>query len=228
VDPEVRSVLSIANLDQLFTSETATEATRTSKTPASQYQLRTSSAIANRIQRVIDIVGAIGGLTITAVLFIAISIAIKLDSPGPIFSSEIRCGLRGKRFRIWKFRSLAINAPQTDKVQNQVADNFLRRESSPKMTWVGRFLHKTNLDKLPMFWNVLVGDMSFAGFRAPTIDELERYSIPEWSFLDVKPGISGEWQMNSDWLSTVQNAEGVLLTRLPKIGSSGSLSCRIR
>ncbi|NJM28059.1 MAG: sugar transferase, partial [Pseudanabaena sp. RU_4_16] len=161
-------------------------------------------------KRAIDIVGAIFGLAITGILFIPIAIAIKLDSPGPILFKQTRCGVLGRPFRIWKFRSMVIDAEALkSQVQNQVAGNFFKNDNDPRITKIGRFLRKTSLDEFPQFWNVLMGDMSLVGTRPPTIDEVSQYqldaydwgtesssAITEWSRLDVKPGITGEWQVN--------------------------------
>lgn len=73
---------------------------------------------------------------------------------------------------------------------------IFKNDNDPRITRVGRFLRKTSLDELPQFWNVLKGDMSLIGTRPPTPDELERYEVPSWQRLDVKPGMSGEWQVN--------------------------------
>ena len=73
---------------------------------------------------------------------------------------------------------------------------------------MGRFLRKTSLDEIPQFWNVLVGDMSLIGTRPPTPDEVERYAVPNWQRLDVRPGLSGEWQVNGR--SQVMDFEDVI------------------
>ncbi|MDS3859219.1 sugar transferase [Thermosynechococcaceae cyanobacterium BACA0444] len=148
-------------------------------------------------KRVIDILGAIVGLLIMAVLFIPIAIAIKLDSPGPIFFSQIRCGLLGERFRIWKFRSMIVNAEDLkDMIVNQAKGAWFKNDHDPRVTRVGSFLRKYSLDEIPQFWNVLCGEMSLIGTRPPTLDEIKFYDILKWKRLDVKPGLSGEWQVN--------------------------------
>lgn len=148
-------------------------------------------------KRLIDILGAIVGLLIMALLFIPIAIAIKLDSPGPIFFSQIRCGLLGKRFRIWKFRSMIVNAEDMkDMIVNQAKGAWFKNDHDPRVTRVGSFLRRYSLDEIPQFWNVLCGDMSLIGTRPPTLDEIKFYDILKWKRLDVKPGLSGEWQVN--------------------------------
>lgn len=148
-------------------------------------------------KRLLDLCGAIAGLIITAIFFIPIAIAIKLDNPGPILFSQIRCGYKGKTFRIWKFRSMVVNASDLKHlVENQVTGPLFKNEHDPRITRVGRFLRKTSLDEFPQFWNVLKGEMSLVGTRPPTCDEVECYEVDYMRRLDVKPGLTGEWQVN--------------------------------
>jgi len=138
-----------------------------------------------------------------------ILIAIELDDPGPIFFGQIRCGWMGKHFRIWKFRSMCVNAEALkDQVQNQAEGAIFKNDNDPRVTRVGRFLRRSSIDELPQFWNVLKGEMSLVGTRPPTPDEVERYEIPQWQRLDVKPGMTGEWQVNGR--SQVKNFEDVI------------------
>ena len=148
-------------------------------------------------KRLFDIVGASVGLLITAIIFIPIAIAIQLDSPGPIFFSQVRCGLNGEPFRLWKFRTM-VDGAETMKssVENEATGCFFKNQLDPRVTEVGQFLRKTSLDELPQFWNVLVGDMSLVGTRPPTVDEVSQYQVHHFSRLLVKPGITGEWQVN--------------------------------
>lgn len=149
------------------------------------------------LKRSIDIVGALVGLAIVAVLWLPIAIAIKLDSPGPILYSQVRCGHRGQTFRIWKFRSMVTNAEHIKHlIQNQASGHIFKNDDDPRVTRVGKFLRKTSLDEFPQFWNVLVGSMSLVGTRPPTVDEVRHYTLRHWQRLEVKPGITGEWQAN--------------------------------
>lgn len=148
-------------------------------------------------KRIIDILGALLGLVITTIVAIPIAIAIQLDNPGPILYSQIRCGLKGKTFRIWKFRSMVVEAERLQHlVNNQATGNIFKNKNDPRITNVGRFLRRTSLDELPQFWNVLKGDMSLVGTRPPTVDEVLRYKKHHWQRLNTKPGITGEWQAN--------------------------------
>jgi lipopolysaccharide/colanic/teichoic acid biosynthesis glycosyltransferase len=161
------------------------------------------------MKRLIDIVGSLVGLVITFILFIPIVIAIQIDDPGPIFFRQTRCGWMGKRFAIWKFRSMCVDAEaRKSQIKNQVEGAFFKNDNDPRITKVGNFLRRTSLDELPQFWNVLKGEMSLVGTRPPTPDEVERYEVPEWQRLDVKPGMTGEWQVNGR--SKVRSFEDVI------------------
>ncbi|HBB34788.1 MAG TPA: sugar transferase [Cyanobacteria bacterium UBA8803] len=149
------------------------------------------------VKRWFDIVGSLVGLLILAIAFLPIAIAIKLDSPGPIFYSQKRYGLYGKPFRIWKFRSMIEEADILKAfVPNQAQGWLFKNDNDPRITCVGRFLRCTSLDELPQFWNVLLGEMSLVGTRPPTADEVVHYSPYHWQRLNVKPGITGEWQVS--------------------------------
>ncbi len=153
-------------------------------------------SVYSKSKRFIDIVGALVGLTITALLAIPIAIAIQIDDPGSILYSQTRCGLNGKHFRIWKFRSMIANADkQKHLVENQAKGHIFKNENDPRITHVGRFLRKTSLDEFPQFWNVLTGDMSLVGTRPPTPKEVANYDKHHFQRLRVKPGITGEWQV---------------------------------
>ena len=150
-----------------------------------------------KVKRIIDILGAIVGLVITAILTIPIALAMQLDDPGPVFYSQIRCGLNGKPFRIWKFRSMIVNADkQKHLIKNKAQGHIFKNENDPRVTVVGSFLRRTSLDEFPQFWNVLIGDMSLVGTRPPTPDEVKNYDRHHFQRLGVKPGITGQWQVN--------------------------------
>jgi lipopolysaccharide/colanic/teichoic acid biosynthesis glycosyltransferase len=152
---------------------------------------------ASIVKRLIDIFGAIIGLIVTAVVAIPVAIANKIDSPGPIFYSQIRCGLNGKHFRMWKFRSMIVGADKLKHlVKNEAKGHIFKSIHDPRITRVGKFLRRTSLDEFPQFWNVLIGDMSLVGTRPPTPDEVSQYQPHHWQRLRVKPGITGEWQAN--------------------------------
>jgi len=162
-----------------------------------------------KVKRLIDILGGIVGLTITAILLIPIALLMQLDDPGPIFYSQNRCGLNGKIFRIWKFRSMIVNADkQKHLVDNKADGHIFKNEDDPRITRVGKFLRKTSLDEFPQFLNVVLGDMSLVGTRPPTLDEVENYDNHHFERLRVKPGITGQWQVNGR--STVLDFEEIV------------------
>ena len=152
-------------------------------------------SVNSKAKRFIDILGGLVGLTITILIAIPIAIAMQLDSPGPVLYSQIRCGLNGKRFRIWKFRSMIVNAEEKKHlVKNQAQGHIFKNDNDPRITRLGRFLRRTSLDEFPQFWNVLAGDMSLVGTRPPTPDEVAKYNPRHFKRLRVKPGLTGEWQ----------------------------------
>lgn len=151
------------------------------------------------MKRGMDILGALVGLLITAVLTPFIALAIKLESKGPVFFSQIRIGKNGRRFRLWKFRSMYIDAEERKKelAQQNESDGFMfKMENDPRITKVGRIIRKLSIDELPQFFNVLIGDMSLVGTRPPTADEFEKYNIQYRRRLCITPGLTGMWQVS--------------------------------
>jgi lipopolysaccharide/colanic/teichoic acid biosynthesis glycosyltransferase len=160
-------------------------------------------------KRLIDILGAIIGLFITAIITIPITILTIISDPGPIFYSQIRCGLNGRQFRIWKFRSMVVNADKMKHlVRNQAQGHIFKSVNDPRITPVGKFLRRTSLDEFPQFWNVLLGDMSLVGTRPPIPDEVIHYAPHHWQRLRVKPGMTGEWQTKGR--SNIQDFETIV------------------
>lgn len=149
------------------------------------------------VKRVVD-------LTVTAVLFLpcvllmlAVAVAIRLDTPGPVVFSQYRTGQHGRRFRMLKFRTMVHNAEQ---LKAELAHlNVLQLPDfkipdDPRITAVGRVLRKSHLDELPQLWNVLTGEMSLVGPR-PTSFAAETYRLWHTERLEVRPGITGLWQI---------------------------------
>jgi len=163
----------------------------------------------SKTKRVIDIFGALVGLSLTALLSIFIAPAIYLDDPGPIFFRQTRVGLHGQTFRIWKFRSMVKDAEQRKHlVANEAQGHIFKNENDPRITRVGHFLRRTSLDELPQFFNVLKGEMSLVGTRPPTPEEVSQYLPHHYQRLQVKPGLTGEWQVNGR--SSVKDFEEVV------------------
>ncbi len=154
-------------------------------------------------KRTIDIVGAIIGLVLTSPLFLIISIFYLFgDSKGPIFFKQVRVGKNGKRFHIYKFRSMIVNAEEKLKADKELYEKYLRNNyklephEDPRITNLGRFLRKTSLDEIPQLINVLKGEMSLVGPRPVVVEELREYGNRVSEFLSVKPGMTGYWAVS--------------------------------
>jgi exopolysaccharide biosynthesis polyprenyl glycosylphosphotransferase len=151
------------------------------------------------LKRVFDLIVSIVGLLVTAPLFPLVAVAIRLDSRGPIFFTQIRAGLKGRPFRLYKFRTMQAGAEEqlTSVVDlDQLEEPMFKLDGDPRVTRVGRMLRRLSLDELPQFVNVLLGDMSIVGPRPEQVELVERYH-PEHLFrLDVKPGLTGPMQVH--------------------------------
>ena len=153
------------------------------------------------LKRLMDICGGIVGCLITLILFLFVAPAIYIKSPGPIFFSQIRVGKNGKKFRIYKFRSMYMDAEERKKElmkQNKVKDSMMfKMDHDPRIIkGVGNFIRKTSIDEFPQFFNVLKGDMSLVGTRPPTVDEWEKYNKHHRRRMAIKPGLTGMWQIS--------------------------------
>lgn len=150
-------------------------------------------------KRVLDILGGIVGLLLTGIFLIFVGPAIKIESPGPIFFSQMRVGKNGRRFKIYKFRSMYTDAEERKKElmeKNKMSGLMFKMDDDPRITKVGKFIRKTSIDEFPQFWNVLKGDMSLVGTRPPTEDEFKQYKARYKKRLSMKPGITGLWQVS--------------------------------
>jgi exopolysaccharide biosynthesis polyprenyl glycosylphosphotransferase len=152
------------------------------------------------LKRAIDILGATVGIVLLLPLFFLLSLLVKLDSlRGPIFYSHTRVGKKGRPFTCYKFRTMV---PQADALKsslrhlNELGDGFFfKMRADPRLTRVGRYLRRYSLDELPQLVNVLRGDMSLVGPRPSPVDEFRMYDTDHLRRLDVKPGITGLWQI---------------------------------
>jgi exopolysaccharide biosynthesis polyprenyl glycosylphosphotransferase len=163
------------------------------------------------IKRCIDIIGGLVGSLVTLVLALFIAPAIKLNSPGPVFFTQIRIGRNGRRFKIYKFRSMYKDAEERLKElmpQNEMKGFMFKMDNDPRVTKVGRFLRRTSLDEFPQFFNVLKGDMSLVGTRPPTESEFTRYENRHKRRLALKSGITGLWQISGR--SDIKDFEDVI------------------
>jgi exopolysaccharide biosynthesis polyprenyl glycosylphosphotransferase len=151
------------------------------------------------LKRIIDIAGSAVGLVILSPVMAAISLAIRIDSHGPVVFSQRRVGRGGRLFRCYKFRSMKTDAEEQLRTNESLYDEYRRNhfklpeEKDPRLTRVGRVLRKTSLDELPQFWNVLRGEMSLVGPRPVVPEELSHYGDGAFLFLSIKPGMTGAW-----------------------------------
>lgn len=163
------------------------------------------------VKRVMDIAGGLVGILITLLFYPFVAIAIKIDSPGPVLFSQVRIGRNGRRFKIYKFRSMYMDAEERKKElekQNEMQGFMFKMENDPRITKVGRFIRKTSIDELPQFYNVLKGDMSLVGTRPPTADEFEKYNQYYRRRISMTPGLTGLWQVSGR--SEIDNFDDVV------------------
>lgn len=152
------------------------------------------------LKRLLDLVLSAVGLIAASPFLALIALAIKLDSPGPIFYGARRIGQKGRVFNCWKFRTMVKNADELlDQIRhlNERDGALFKVANDPRITSVGRFLRKYSIDEIPQLVNVIRGDMSLVGPRPPRPDEYMRYEPEHLRRLDVMPGITGLWQVTS-------------------------------
>jgi len=154
-----------------------------------------------KIKRIMDFSGAICGLIFLSIVFLLVILLIKLEDPkGSAFYSQIRIGKNGKKFKMYKFRSMVSNADERLielLAQNEVKGAMFKMKNDPRVTKTGRFIRKTSIDELPQLWNVVRGDMSLVGPRPPLGREVDEYTPYQKQRLLVTPGCTGLWQCTS-------------------------------
>ena len=156
------------------------------------------------LKRAMDIAGGVVGCLITGLLYLVVAPCIYIKSPGPIFFSQVRVGKNGKKFKLYKFRSMYMDAEKRKKElmeQNRVKGGMMFKiDNDPRIIGgekgIGGIIRKYSIDEFPQFWNVLKGDMSLVGTRPPTVDEWEKYDLRHRVRLATKPGITGMWQVS--------------------------------
>lgn len=152
------------------------------------------------VKRIIDIIGSLFGIILSSPIMLVAAIAIKLDSKGPVMFKQTRVGQNGRHFKIYKFRSMYIDAEERKKElmeKNEIKGGVMfKMKDDPRITRVGKIIRKLSVDELPQFFNVLIGNMSLVGTRPPTLDEVEKYQRNQWRRISIKPGITGMWQVN--------------------------------
>ena len=151
------------------------------------------------LKRGFDIIVSLGFLVVFSPLFALIALLIKIEDRGPIIFAQTRVGTFGRTFKMYKFRSMCLNAEEKMKelmAQNQHSEGVtFKIKNDPRITKIGKWLRKFSLDELPQFFNVLKGDMSIVGPRPPVPREVEKYTLPDRRRLFVTPGITCLWQI---------------------------------
>lgn len=184
-----------------FTRENAIENIAILKIPTKSYRKRLERPETYKfVKRFFDIVLASIGMIVLSPIFLIISLAIKLESKGPIFFKHTRIGKDGKIIKIYKFRSMVNNAEDmikefTPEQMKEYRENY-KLTNDPRITKVGKFLRKTSLDELPQLINIIKGDLSIIGPRPVVADELKKYGTNTRKFLSVTPGLTGYWAAN--------------------------------
>ena len=187
-----------ADLDQLL-KELAARTRKRKRRSMRLVAWKATVVFSYALKRLIDIVGSGLGMIVLSPLFIAIALAVKLTSKGPVFFSQTRVGRYGRHFRFWKFRSMrtdaeSLKAQLQDK--NESSDGVIfKMKDDPRITKVGRFIRRASMDELPQLWNVFIGDMSLVGPRPPVPSEVQEYTLEDRKRLDVIPGITCLWQI---------------------------------
>jgi lipopolysaccharide/colanic/teichoic acid biosynthesis glycosyltransferase len=150
------------------------------------------------LKRLFDLVSTAVGLVFVGPIIAAIALAIRLDSKGPVFFRQVRVGRDGRTFRIFKFRSMVVNADaqkESLRALNEGGDGLFKVTCDPRVTRVGHFLRRTSLDELPQLFNVLRGEMSLVGPRPLVVDEDALVLGLDRSRLHLTPGMTGPWQV---------------------------------
>jgi exopolysaccharide biosynthesis polyprenyl glycosylphosphotransferase len=150
-------------------------------------------------KRIFDIAGSLVGIGILLFMYPWLALAIKFSSKGPVFFKQVRVGRNGKRFIIYKFRSMTSDAEKKQKALeefNQCDGAVFKMKDDPRVTKIGKLMRKLSLDELPQFINVLKGEMSLVGTRPPTPDEVGKYQKWHHRRISIRPGITGLWQVS--------------------------------
>jgi len=150
------------------------------------------------MKRLIDLILSILGIVFLSPIMLIIAIAIKVESKGPIIFSQDRVGKDGKFFKMYKFRSMVINAEELKEKllsQNEMSGPMFKMKDDPRITKVGKFIRKTSIDELPQLFNVIKGDMSLVGPRPNLPKEVAQFSDYHKLKLKAKPGLTCYWQV---------------------------------
>jgi exopolysaccharide biosynthesis polyprenyl glycosylphosphotransferase len=151
------------------------------------------------VRRVVDVALSASLLIVLSPVLLAIALAIRMASPGPVLFRQPRCGLHGRRFTFLKFRTMR---PDADRLKamlqpfNEMDGPAFKMTNDPRVFPLGGFLRRTSLDELPQLWNILHGDMSFVGPRPSVVEEVEQYEPWQRRRLSMKPGLTCLWQVS--------------------------------
>lgn len=151
------------------------------------------------LKRLIDLLGGMVMLMLSGPIMLVAAIAIRLESKGPIFFKQTRAGRNGRKFTMYKFRSMVVDAEAKKAALahlNEMSGPVFKIKRDPRITKVGHFIRRTSIDELPQVFNILLGDMSLVGPRPPLPAEVEQYQPWQRRRLSVKPGLTGLWQVS--------------------------------
>jgi exopolysaccharide biosynthesis polyprenyl glycosylphosphotransferase len=187
------------SLQFLGTSKFKAAISRVGETPVLSFYTHWMTPIEAFAKRALDVVAALIGLSITAVLYPWIYFRIQKQSPGPVIFKQLRVGENGRSFKCYKFRSMHLDAEERKAelwARNEMDGPIFKVKEDPRIFSFGHFLRRSSLDELPQFLNVLRGEMSLVGPRPPTPDEVKRYEARFRRRFSVRPGLTGLWQVS--------------------------------
>jgi exopolysaccharide biosynthesis polyprenyl glycosylphosphotransferase len=171
-------------------------------------------------KRIFDIIGSLAGLFLLIISYPFLAPIIKLSSPGPVFFKQQRVGRNGRRFSIYKYRSMTEDAEERKKElldKNELEGAVFKIKNDPRVTRIGKLMRRLSLDELPQFINVFKGDMSLVGTRPPTPDEVSSYQKWHYRRMSIRPGITGLWQVSGR--NKIQNFNEIVKLDLKYIDS---------
>jgi len=207
----IHSTVSIINTNETASSFNDSYVEKLGNYIVLTHAMREIPPIQLLMKRLLDIVGGVIGSAIAIIIIIIVGPIIKKKSPGPIIFAQERVGKNGKTFRMYKIRSMYMDAEarKTELMSQNKMDGFMfkidddpriigseKKDKDGKPKGIGNFIRNTSLDEFPQFFNVIKGDMSLVGTRPPTVDEWEKYSPEHRKRLSIKPGITGLWQIS--------------------------------
>ncbi|KIR02482.1 Undecaprenyl-phosphate galactosephosphotransferase [Lachnospiraceae bacterium TWA4] len=173
--------------------------------------IRVVSPVELWLKRLMDIIGAIVGLIFAFIAGFIFGPIIFIQSPGPIIFTQTRVGKGGRTFKIYKFRSMYMDAEERKAElmsQNKMSGQMFKMDNDPRIIPIGHFIRKYSIDELPQFYNILKGDMSLVGTRPPTVDEVKKYKSHHKARLSAQPGLTGKWQVSGR--NDISNFEDVV------------------